>query len=143
VDRILDHRVTDDKVTLYKVRWKNQSAEFDSWLRHEDFIDYGPIQAYVKKDKRNSNSRPKRSVNFDDNEQAHSVNSQRLAQSVSTPSILKSRAQPEEPVVMALDKDQTDAVGSYWRTMSASRRRAVPTSSDKDTDEPEAPDNSV
>lgn len=139
VDRILDHRVTDDQVTLYKVRWKNQSAELDSWLRHEDFIDYGPIQEYVKKDKRGAVKKRKR-VNFDDNERAHSVIPQRMPQSVPAPSILKpGLGVSEAPVVMALDKDQTDAVGSYWRTMSAKRRSPVTVEPAEDTDESETP----
>jgi hypothetical protein len=143
VDRILDHRITEDNVTLYKVRWKNQTANFDSWLRHEDFIDYGPVHAYVKKDK-NGKSGTRKHLNFDDNEHEHSIIPQRLAKSLPTKPDqvpLKSSLKPttqlaDQEVLMELDKTQTDAVGSYWRTMSASRRRTVCVSDD----EPEDPE---
>jgi transposase InsO family protein len=48
VDRILDHRDIAG-VIQYKVRWKGQPPDHDSWLTQEDFVDYGPIRSYEKK----------------------------------------------------------------------------------------------
>lgn len=49
VSKILEHRDLDDGTRLYRVRWVNQTANHDSWLKEADFNDLGPIQDYEKK----------------------------------------------------------------------------------------------
>ena len=144
VDHILDHKTDDKGETLYKVRWKNQGAVLDSWLAHKDFLDYGPIQAYVKRDSRKS-KKLRKHVSFDDKEMEHSAIPKSLPVSkVSQPvhsmaqkSVTEPELEAQEQVHMDLGTDQAEAVGKYWQTMSTrrSKRQSSDLASKPETDD--------
>ena len=47
VKDIINHKEVDG-VVYYQTRWIYQGPSQDSWLRKEDFIDYGPLQKYER-----------------------------------------------------------------------------------------------
>src|SRR5882672_7827769 len=46
IDRIISHRKTKDGEIEYKVRWKNYTADYDSWEPFENFDSITPIDNY-------------------------------------------------------------------------------------------------
>jgi hypothetical protein len=48
VSKIVAHKDVVDGTRFYQVRWLNQTAKHDSWLKESDFNDLGPIQDYEK-----------------------------------------------------------------------------------------------
>ena len=138
VDKIIEHRKTPTGVMQYRVRWEKAGPEMDSWLFKEDFVDYGPLQAYAKNlgvDERTKRKPAKgilmeaktprvtkeRRVTFRGTENAVPDDVQRteLAQE-------KSRSEGV-PVEMSLSSEQKDALGAYWmRTKSLKRDRKQP-----------------
>ena len=47
VKEIVGHKEIGNKI-YYRTRWKDHGPELDSWLRKEDFLDYGPLQRYER-----------------------------------------------------------------------------------------------
>jgi len=47
VKEIVGHKEIGNEI-YYRTRWKDHGPELDSWLRKEDFLDYGPLQRYER-----------------------------------------------------------------------------------------------
>ena len=47
VKEIIEHKEIGNDI-YYRTRWKDHGPELDSWLRKEDFLDYGPLQRYER-----------------------------------------------------------------------------------------------
>ena len=117
VDRILDHRDIAG-VIQYKVRWKGQPPDHDSWLTQEDFVDYGPIRSYEKKlgiSKRDTKVKKSQSESKHTLPKSNTYNPNDQE---------KLNDKLDATVTLDLDKDQMDAIGDYWKTMNKTRRRA-------------------
>ena len=127
VKEIVDHREFDG-ITYYRTRWEKGNPSQDSWLRKEDFIDYGPVQKYdklkaaggqkhvkgqieKKKEEKQSEISKKKVAKAGDRKLAE-FNQQLVESAVDVPAI---------PVVIDLDIEQMDAIGNYWRNMRKSR----------------------
>jgi len=122
VERIVADRVDDNGEAWFKVRWKGQLECNDSWLRKEDFVDYGPILKYTRVSKAENKAMKK--VNFIDD---RTEMEPKVLGSVE-PRVLGSQSQlgkesQVEKVAMKLSREQSAAVGAYWRNMTHKRKR--------------------
>jgi len=122
VDRILEHK-DEAGIRRYRVRWKDTSADMDSWLTHADFLDYGPVIAYEKQltNPKKGSTQSQRTADPPRSLPKPSQSVQFLAPSQATHT---SAPSAQVPVSLNLDTDQLEAVGPYWQTRSAKRRRA-------------------
>ena len=74
VSKIVTHKDNVDGTRYYQVRWQNQTAKHDSWLKESDFQDLGPIQDYERNlTKRNSPASQMKGVLDDDGKLKTSV----------------------------------------------------------------------
>jgi transposase InsO family protein len=119
VDRIITHKEINGE-TYYQVRWKDCSADMDTWLKHEDFIDYGPITKYEKQlpklkviTERTTSvkERLKRTPKIVEIEEPREGNSKTVAKELIEP----------VQVEMNLSEEQSNAVGEYWKTINRTR----------------------
>lgn len=131
VDKIVDHR-EDQGITRYRVRWKGQSANHDSWLRHKDFYDYGPLNTYLRQSDKKGMMKGKKL------EKPDSVIPRTLAK---TPVVIPDQSDRVDkqkdllPVNLSLDDNQLDAVGRYWAQMKPRhRKKAMIVDSNEDSD---------
>jgi hypothetical protein len=106
--------------TYYQVRWKDCSADMDTWLKHEDFIDYGPITKYEKQLPKSKviterttsvKERLKRTPKIVEIEEPSKGNSKTVAKELIEP----------VQVEMNLSKEQSNAVVEYWKTINRTR----------------------
>jgi len=56
VKEIVTHKEVEG-VTYYRTRWKDQGSDQDSWLKQEDFVDYGTIQKYERLQRKGNENR--------------------------------------------------------------------------------------
>lgn len=116
VDKIITHKEINGE-TYYQVRWKDASANMDSWLKHEDFVDYGPITKYekllpkLKVDATETTSVNERLQRTSETEESGKGNSKAVAQGLIEPI----------QVEMTLNEEQSNAVGDYWKTINRTR----------------------
>jgi hypothetical protein len=47
VEKILDSRTVNGS-TQYLVKWHKLSKELNSWVKHDEFIDHGPIRKFLQ-----------------------------------------------------------------------------------------------
>ena len=118
----------------YRTRWKDQGESQDSWLRHSDFVDYGPIQQY-EKDRLNgrlvtgeaiekksigklkvAKAGQRKMVNFDQ---------QRIINQEMDQETKEALLELSVNVALDLDGDQLDAVSEYRRRMVKTRNRKL------------------
>ena len=145
-----------DNEIYYTTRWKGHGQSQDSWLRQEDFLDYGPIQKYElggqkEKESKEVGLQPnlkvaragqKKMVRFDQSTKGSGlgiITGQDAATVAKAGQITGGGTElpAGRPVVgttghesvktmevlLDLDGEQQDAVGAYWKSMRASRKR--------------------
>ena len=143
VDKILEHK-EEGGVVYYRTRWKNQGPSQDSWLRQEDFVDYGPLQRYEKvlgkgtlpgEEKENQRGEENLKVARAGQKKMVEFNQIKLA-GIDPLSQHREELQEENTeVVLDLDKGQLDAVGEYWRQMKSIRKRKATIVESSDSEE--------
>jgi hypothetical protein len=124
VDKILEHRTVNDDVE-YLVRWKDQSANFDSWLKKSDFMDIGPIIQYEKGLNKRPSNKP--AVKLVTGNKSNVV--KKLAPSIPVidrNELTEHSTKRQTDVLLDIDSKQQAAVGKYWRTMDSKRHRSEP-----------------
>jgi transposase InsO family protein len=138
VEKIIEHRETPGGGVQYRVRWDKAGPELDSWLFKEDFIDYGPLQAYSKKQGVDLRTK-KLSVEGNQKKEKTPKDKQKNQSTIAEPeeSVLQGLPSIKKvhegviaegiPVEISLNSEQKDALGAYWqRTKSISRSRKQP-----------------
>ena len=171
VQEIVEHKEMDNEI-YYRTRWKGHGQSQDSWLRQEDFLDYGPIQKYElggqkEKESKEVGLQPnlkvaragqKKMVRFDQStkgsglgfitgQDAATVAKAGQAGQITGGGTELPAGRPvvgttghesvkTMEVLLDLDGEQQDAVGAYWKSMRASRKRKesiIESDSDEET----------
>ena len=90
MEKILEYKEING-ITYYRVRWKNTSVDMDSWLTHNDFLDYGTVTRYKKE----IGKQVKSGSPIDESKPRN------LKQSIVTPPVTKSMPKPRGQILLS------------------------------------------
>jgi hypothetical protein len=127
VKEIVGHKEIGGE-TYYRTRWKDHGPSQDSWLRKADFLDYGPLQRYEKS---GNKGRVEEQVERQPNLKVARAGQREMVRFDQPAKESGEEALDQAPVatvevLMDLDGEQQDAVGTYWKSMRQSRKRQEP-----------------
>ena len=121
-------------IVYYMTRWNNQGESQDSWLKREDFVDYGPLQKYEKCLAAETakgvtlKGLIAKKVRFQDLQESKlkvaKAGDRKMTQFNQQLAVVEQEGVTEIiATTIDLDKGQLDAIGDNWKKMDSKRHR--------------------